>query len=74
MMTVLSIGAVALSVLVFVVIYLLIIASSRAEHTAARVQARLRAARAGRPGAEPLPGGPPWSARWAVPARSRRKR
>ena len=47
MMTVLGIGAVALSVLVFVVVYLLLIASSRAEHTAARVQARLRAARAG---------------------------
>ena len=59
MMTVLGIGAVALSVLVFVVVYLLLIASSRAEHTAARVQARLREARAGRPGAEPLPGGPP---------------
>ncbi len=59
MMTVLGIGAVALSVLVFVVIYLLIIASSRAEHTEARVQALLRAAWAGRPDAEPLPGGPP---------------
>ncbi len=59
MMTVLGIGAVALSVLVFVVVYLLIIASSRAEQTEARVQARLREARAGRPGAEPLPGGPP---------------
>ena len=58
MMTVLGIGAVALSVLVFVVVYLLLIASSRAERTAARVQARLREARAGRPGAEPLPGGP----------------
>ena len=59
MMTVLGIGAVALSVLVFVVVYLLIIASSRAEQIEARVQARLREARAGRPGAEPLPGGPP---------------
>ena len=58
MMTVLGIGAVALSVLVFVVIYLLLIASSRAEQTEARVQARLLEARAGRPGAEPLPGGP----------------
>ena len=51
MMTVLGIGAIALSVLVFVVVYLLLIASSRAEHTEARVQARLREARAGRPGA-----------------------
>ena len=51
MMTVLGIGAVALSVLVFVVIYLLLIASSRAEETEARVQARLLEARAGRPGA-----------------------
>ena len=59
MMTVLGIGAVALSVLVFAVVYLLIIASSRAEETEARVQARLREARAGRPGAEPLPEGPP---------------
>ena len=59
MMTVLGIGAVALSVLVFVVVYLLIIASSRAEQIEARVQARVREARAGRPGAEPLPGGPP---------------
>ena len=59
MMTVLGIGAVALSVLVFVVVYLLLIASSRAEQTEARVQALLREARAGRPGAEPLPGGPP---------------
>ncbi len=58
MMTVLGIGAVALSVLVFVVIYLMLIASSRAEETEARVQARLREARAWRPGAEPLPGGP----------------
>ena len=57
MMTVLGIGAVALSVLVSVVIYLLLIASSRAEETEARVQALLREARAGRPGAEPLPGG-----------------
>ena len=59
MMTVLGIGAVALSVLVFVVVYLLIIASSRAEQTEARVQARLREARTGRSGAEPHPGGPP---------------
>ena len=59
MMTVLGIGAVALSVLVFVVIYLMLIASSRAEQTEARVQARLREARAGWPGAEPLPEGPP---------------
>ena len=51
-MTVLGIGAVALSVLVFVVVYQLIIASSRAEHTEARVKALLRAARAGR---QPLP-------------------
>ena len=58
MMTVLGIGAVALSVVVFVVVYLVLIASSRAEHTEARVQARLREARAGRPGAGPLPGGP----------------
>ena len=57
MMTVLGLVAVALCV--FVVVYLLIIASSRAEHTEARVRARLRAARAGRPGAEPLSGGPP---------------
>jgi len=59
MMAVLGIGAVVLSVLVFVVVYLQLIASSRAEHTEARVQARLREARAGRPGAGPLPGGPP---------------
>ena len=59
MMTVLGVGAIALSVLVFLVVYLLLIASSRAEETEARVQARLREARAGRPGAEPLPGGPP---------------
>ena len=59
MMTVLGIGAIALSVLVFLVVYLLLIASSRAEETEARVQALLREARAGRPGAEPLPGGPP---------------
>ncbi|NCA90363.1 MAG: hypothetical protein EOM92_16105 [Gammaproteobacteria bacterium] len=59
MMTVLGVGAIALSVLVFLVVYLLLIASSRAEETEARVQALLREARAGRPGAEPLPGGPP---------------
>ena len=59
MMTVLGIGAVALSVVVVVVVYLLLIASSRAEQTEARVQALLREAREGRPGAEPLPGGPP---------------
>ena len=59
MMTVLGIGAVALSVLVFVVVYLMLIASSRAEETEARVQALLLEAREGRPGAEPLPEGPP---------------
>ena len=48
MMTVLGIGAIALSVLVFVVIYLMLIASSRAEESEARVQALLREARAGR--------------------------
>ena len=68
MMTVLGIGAVALSVLVFVVIYLLLIASSRAEQTEARVQALLREARAGRPGAEPLPGGPPLERPVGVPS------
>ncbi len=51
MMTVLGIGAVALSILVLVVVYLMIIASSRAEQTEARVQALLREARAGRTGA-----------------------
>ena len=58
-MMVLGIGAVTLSVFVVVVVYLLFIASSRAEHTEARLPARLREAGTGRPGAEPLPGGPP---------------
>ena len=51
MMTVLGIGAIALSLLVYVVVYLLLIASSRAEETEDRVQALLLEARAGRPGA-----------------------
>lgn len=59
LMTVLTISAVALSLFLVVVVYLLIIASSRAERTEARVQARLREARVGRPGAGPLSGGPP---------------
>ena len=70
MMTVLGIGAVALSVLVFVMVYLLLIASSRAEETEARVQALLLEARAGRPGAEPLPGVPPLERPVGGPART----
>lgn len=47
LMTVLAIGAVALFVLLGVVGYLLIIASSRASRTEARVQALLREAQEG---------------------------
>lgn len=48
LMTILTLGAVALFMLLGVVGYLLIIASSRASRTEARVQALLREARAGR--------------------------
>ena len=47
MMTVLGIGAIALFMLLGVVGYLLMIASSRAEHTEARVRALLRQAETG---------------------------
>ena len=68
MTTVLAIGAVMFFILLGVVGYLLIIASNRAERTEARVQALLREARAGRPGAEPLPGGPPLERPVGVPS------
>lgn len=48
LMTILSFGAVALFILLGVVGYLLIIASSRTEHTEAQVQALLHQACAGR--------------------------